>query len=79
MNVAFAQHEIIADHLVPCLVWLQSNGTRDLKQLSRELSVSRLRDLTADRRYFSPPPPPAPPPQPGGKPDDSADAAGRPG
>jgi hypothetical protein len=58
LNVAFAQHEIIADYLVPCLVWLRSKGKQDLKELSKQLGVQRLRDLTMTRIYFSPPPPP---------------------
>lgn len=31
MNVAYAWHEGIADHIVPCLVWFQSNGTLSLQ------------------------------------------------
>ena len=64
LNVAFAMHEGVADHVVPCLVWLQSNGTLDIRELSKTLSVTKLSDLTMDRKYPQPPPPPSPPPVP---------------
>lgn len=31
MNVAYAWHEGIADHIIPCLVWFASNGTLNLQ------------------------------------------------
>lgn len=38
MNVAYAWHEGIADHIVPCLVWFASNGTLNLQvRLERSL------------------------------------------
>lgn len=57
MNVAFAYHEGLADHLVACLVWLRSNGKYNLKQLAKTLSKQKLRDITMRRVYWSPPPP----------------------
>ena len=64
LNVAFAMHEGVADHVVPCLLWLQSNGTLDIRELSKTLSVTKLSDLTMDRKYPQPPPPPSLPPEP---------------
>lgn len=70
MNVAWAYHEGVADHMVPCLMWLRSGGELDLKYLARKLGVDRLRDLTMKRVHWKPPPPPPrpsakrrPPPQ----------------
>ncbi|EFN58232.1 hypothetical protein CHLNCDRAFT_57065 [Chlorella variabilis] len=58
MNVAWAYHEGVADHMVPCLMWLRSGGELDLKYLARKLGVDRLRDLTMKRVHWKPPPPP---------------------
>lgn len=39
MNVAFAMHEIISDHLTASLAWLESGGGADIGQLERRLKV----------------------------------------
>ena len=52
MNLAFAWHEGIADHVTACLIWFQSGGTLDLNQLAKALAVVKLRDLTMDRVYL---------------------------
>ena len=40
MNLAFAQHEIISDHLTACLAWLEAQGTVHIGVFERELYVS---------------------------------------
>lgn len=62
MNVAYAMHEGIADHLVPCLFWLRSRGKLDLQWLSSKFSLQSLRDITMTRVYPAPFPPMPPPP-----------------
>ena len=41
MNVAYAMHEGVADHMVPCLFWLRSKGKLDLQWLSKKFSTDR--------------------------------------
>ena len=43
MNLAFAQHEIISDHLTACLAWLEAQGTVPIGVFERELYVSVMR------------------------------------
>jgi hypothetical protein len=42
MNVAFATHEIIGDHLTASLAWLESGGRADIGELERQLQVRGL-------------------------------------
>lgn len=39
MNVAFANHEIIGDHLTASLAWLESGGTTPIGELEHALWV----------------------------------------
>lgn len=39
MNLAFASHEIISDHLTACLAWLEGQGSRGIDVYMQELRV----------------------------------------
>ena len=40
MNLAFANHEIISDHLTASLAWLEAQGSVAIEVFERELYVS---------------------------------------
>ncbi|EFN56834.1 hypothetical protein CHLNCDRAFT_144402 [Chlorella variabilis] len=51
MNLAWATHEIVGDHLAASLAWLESEGTAAIDQLERELQIKRqTATLSADRQ-----------------------------